>query len=261
MINANINIISGRGHSTSPSYDSAYQAILDRATALSYTPTTTYLTKGNDMITYLKAQNQWTKMKFLLVLKCDVQNFTRIDWVVPSRVPLTLVSSPTFTANQGWSSGASGDLTGLAANTYYGAGVRNVTYGCVYRHETGLPVGRYPTGFGGPIAGFSVDNTGADTSFGMFSFSGTTDSISQTLANNTNYNLGFVRTDASNVVPWVDGVAKTNVAKASVATDGTLAICSRNGTGFYNGYVRIVYGADNTVDMAVLHTAFTNYLA
>lgn len=240
------------------SVTSEYQAVLDRATALAYTlPSASYQTKGNALISYLKTNSQWDDLRFLYVLYSDQENFTLINWKTPAGAVLTKNSTVNFVANGGWLAGASGDLQGDTANNFFGAGVRNVTCGAVFRWNS---IAGCPLGFSGPI--FTTLFTNA-TSSAPFTFSGSPDAV-------TGFDLGTAGTTqirhyalrrvSSTVTPYLGGSALTDITRASVATNGSLRICSRGGN-YFNEQVRIVYGGLNTLNVSTLEIGFNTYMS
>lgn len=241
------------------SYTTEYQAVLDRATALGYTlPSSAYKTKGDTLVSGLKSNSQWSLLNFLYVLYCDQDNFTLINWKSPSDAVLTKNSTVNFVANGGWLGGASGDLQGASADSFFGAGVRNVTCGVFFRWNS---VTGCPLGFSGPK--FSTTFT-SQTATNVFSWSGTSDTV-------TGFDLGTagvsqirhfaLRRVSSTVTPYLGGVALTDIARAVNTGDGSLRICSRGGGNYFNEQVRIVYGGSNSLDVSVMDTLINAYLS
>jgi len=86
-------------------YDADYQAVLDRSTALGYTaPSPAQQTLQNTLVTDLKTAGVWDKLDVFYVFATDGDsNFATLNWKAPSSHQVTKVSSPTFTADSGFS--------------------------------------------------------------------------------------------------------------------------------------------------------------
>jgi hypothetical protein len=85
-------------------FDVDYQAVLDRATALSYTlPSAGQQAKQNQLIIDLKASGVWVKLDVFYVYANDAgANFATINWKAPTLHQSTLVNSPSFGTNLGF---------------------------------------------------------------------------------------------------------------------------------------------------------------
>jgi len=92
-----------------PAVDADYQAILDRSTALGYTaPSAAQQTLQNTLVTDLKTAGVWDKLDVFYVFATDGDsNYATLNWKAPSSHQVTKVSSPTFTANVGFTGDAS----------------------------------------------------------------------------------------------------------------------------------------------------------
>jgi hypothetical protein len=99
------------------SSDVDYQAILTKATALGYTlPSAGQQTKQNQLILDLKAAGVWTMLDVLYMFATDGNNsFATLNWKNPNSNQCTLVNTPTFTTNQGFT----GNGTSSYINTNY----------------------------------------------------------------------------------------------------------------------------------------------
>jgi hypothetical protein len=92
------------GGSSAPSFNSDYQAILDRATVLGYTlPSVGQQTKQNQLVLDLKADGAWDLLDVLYIYLNDGSGgFGTLNWKSPTLYQTTLVNSPTFTSNIGF---------------------------------------------------------------------------------------------------------------------------------------------------------------
>jgi len=92
-----------------PAVDADYQAILDRSTALGYTaPSAAQQTLQNTLVEDLKTAGVWDKLDVFYVFATDGDgDYATLNWKAPSSHQVTKVSSPTFTANVGFTGDAS----------------------------------------------------------------------------------------------------------------------------------------------------------
>lgn len=107
-------------------YDSDYQAVLDRATALGYThPSAAQKTKQNQLVLNLKAAGIWTLLDILYIFATDGDSdFATLNWKTPTSYQITKVNTPTFTTNEGF------DFNGTTQylNTNWIPGTNGVNY-------------------------------------------------------------------------------------------------------------------------------------
>ena len=82
--------------------DPDYQAVLDYATAQSYTlPSASQQTAQNKLVLDLKAAGVWNKLYFLYLVATDGDvNFAGLDMKNPATREWTLINSPTFVPNE-----------------------------------------------------------------------------------------------------------------------------------------------------------------
>ena len=100
----------GGGGSTT---DADYQAVLDRATDLGYTPpTTSQQTLQNTLVADLKSAGIWDKLDLFYIWATDGDvDFAGLNWITPSSFEITRINSPNFTTNVGFQ--------GVIANNSY----------------------------------------------------------------------------------------------------------------------------------------------
>lgn len=86
------------------SFDSDYQTILDKGTALGYTlPSAGQQILQNDLVVALKASGSWNLLDVLYVFANDSSlNFGRINWKDPDSFLCSVTGSPSFTSNKGF---------------------------------------------------------------------------------------------------------------------------------------------------------------
>jgi len=108
-------------------FDTDYQAILSRATTLGYTlPSVSQRIKQNALVLSLKAGGIWTKLDVLYIFANDGgASFGTLNWKAPTLNQSTLVNTPTFTANQGF--------TGNGTSSYIDTNFNPSTSGVQYQ--------------------------------------------------------------------------------------------------------------------------------
>lgn len=133
---ANNNIGWGSSHATSwagltdivgLAYETEYQAILDKATALGYTlPSEAVRTKQNTLLASMKADGVWAKLDVFYVFAVDnnASAFATLNWKNPNANQSTLVSSPTFVSNGGFQ----GNGTSSYIDTNFNPATQGVQY-------------------------------------------------------------------------------------------------------------------------------------
>lgn len=106
------------GGPTTPAYDSGYQAILDKATALGYTlPSDGQKTKQNTLYVALKNAGFLAIMDIVRVYACEQQNFSLINWAGPNSFLATVTGhAPAFTSNVGFTAGGTAPTTYVDEN-------------------------------------------------------------------------------------------------------------------------------------------------
>ena len=107
-------------------FDTDYQAVLDRASSLGYTaPSASQQTLQNTLVTDLKTAGVWDKLDVFYVFATDGDSdYATLNWKAPSSFQATKVSSPTFTANQGFK----GDGSSAYINTNFTPSTDGVNY-------------------------------------------------------------------------------------------------------------------------------------
>ena len=97
-------------------FETEYQAILNEATALGYTkPTLSQQIKQNLLLKNLKSNGSWNLNDIILVFANNgSKEFACINWKNPTGNKATLINSPTFTTNAGFTGNGSSSyiLTG-----------------------------------------------------------------------------------------------------------------------------------------------------
>ena len=85
-------------------FTTEYNAVLARGTALGYTlPSASVQAKQNDLLVSLKSAGVWDKLDVFYCFAQDgSKEFATINWKSPSANQCTLINSPTWTSNQGF---------------------------------------------------------------------------------------------------------------------------------------------------------------
>lgn len=114
------------GGGSASSFDSDYQAVLDRASTLGYTaPSSGQQTLQNTLVTDLKTAGVWDKLDVFYVFATDGDSdFATLNWKTPSSHQVTKINSPTFTANSGFA----GDGSSSYLDTNYNPATSGTNY-------------------------------------------------------------------------------------------------------------------------------------
>lgn len=109
-----------------PNFEPEYQAILTKATDLGYTlPSVSVRTKQNLLLKTLKTIGVWNKLDVFYVFAQDGgRAFATLNWKNPNANQSTLVSSPTFVNN--------GGFTGNGTSSYIDTNFNPATQGVQY---------------------------------------------------------------------------------------------------------------------------------
>jgi hypothetical protein len=107
-------------------FEAEYQAILARATTLGYTlPSAGQQAKQNALISTLKSAGIWNKTDVFYMFANDgSKEFATLNWINPSAHQCTLINSPTFTSNDGFT----GNGTSSFINTNFNPASSGVNY-------------------------------------------------------------------------------------------------------------------------------------
>ena len=107
-------------------YETEYAAVLDRATALGYSlPSESVRTKQNTLIASLKSIGVWAKLDVFYVFAQDGgADFGTLNWKNPNANQSTLINSPTFVSNEGFT----GNGTSSYIDTNYNPSTQGVQY-------------------------------------------------------------------------------------------------------------------------------------
>ena len=254
-------IIGGGG--SSGGFDTDYQAVLDRSTALGYTaPSAAQQTLQNTLVTDLKTAGVWDKLDLFYVFATDGDSdYATLNWKTPTSFQTTKVNSPTFTSNEGYQGDGSSSYldTNFIPNTNSIAASQNSISAGGYNIQAATSAydNIIGTNAGNNIL---VAPTFNGDSFFRINDGGTFRPYTTNLA-------GFygISRSASNLSTLLgpDGVTHiSNNPSLSGLSIGSLHIQSWSAPVKSNAKVSIVfYGGDVTSELSDFKTAIDNYIA
>jgi len=241
-------------------FDPDYQVILNRATDLGYTlPSTEQQYKHNQLMLLLKSSGVWNELDAIYVHANDgSKEFGTINWKNPSTGGLIMISSPSWTSNQGFNSNGTSSRLGetLTLSKYK---QNSASYGFYF--HTGGNTTSVNQGLGGfqdrAISFRKSDNT---LVFRLNSLNSTSPSILNQIANNSMY--GVKRTSSSQLQITVNGVSQGNIS------DTSQSIISSQFEIMYMFYYALSswkfamsFVGSGSLDQASLYSAFNTYLS
>jgi hypothetical protein len=158
------------------SFTNEYQAILDRAAVLGYAvPTYDQQLKQNDLIILLKSFGIWSQMDvFYVYANNGSKEFALLNWINPLLHQCSLINSPSFTANDGFT----GNGTSSYINTNFNPATSGINYtlnnASIFTYNktflsnaflTGVETGSFNCLRMSPASGNQRINMGSATSF------------------------------------------------------------------------------------------------
>lgn len=247
----------GKAPSTAVTFDSDYQAVLDRGTTLGYTlPSSGCQTIQNQLVLDLKSAGIWSKLDVLWSPANDGSSqFATLNWKSPTTHQMTLVNSPTWTTKKGFK----GDGSSSYVNTNFNASTSGVQYtqtdaGIVVWVTTQATTGSRMLGttVNANIRFFCANST----AHRINSSTNLADSISFGGANM----LALYRLDSTNVVASVNGTLTSTTANNSAITNGQILL--GQSLSFYSDTEFGIFGmgASLVTEDASMNTAFTTYM-
>jgi hypothetical protein len=240
-------------------FSAQYQAILAEGTAQGYTlPSAGQQAKQNILLNSLISSGVWAKLDVLFVLANDGgASFACINWKNPSGTKATLVSSPTFTTNQGFNSNGSSSYI----DTNFNASTQGVNFtnnnASEFAYQLGALFGRIFGTSGGAGDGINLTDTNGQR-------------LNMPLGNNllTNADMtenGFKlinRTSSTDVVLFNETARLDRTTALATRISGTRRILNaQNNFLDANGKVSIYgNGASLVSEALTLRTAIITYL-
>ena len=253
----------GAGQGQNSSFDADYQAVLNRATALGYTlPTASQRIKQNNLLLALKAGSIWTKLDVLYIFANDGgSDFGTLNWKAPTLNQATLINSPTFTSNQGFT----GNGTSSYINTNFNPATSGVNYTLnnASRHTFVRNQSVAFTTLDGVSSGNSNASVGINTTLLRIN-QGATSILTSADFSGSNVLKSIHRTSATNIELFV-ATTQTSRTLTSVSVASESQIILARGvsvTGSYGGSQVSMYsmGASLVAENTAYVNAFNTYI-
>ena len=244
-------------------FDTDYQAVLNRATTLGYTlPSASQRIKQNSLVLSLKSGGIWNKLDVLYIFANDGgSDFATLNWKAPTLNQATLINSPTFTNNQGFT----GNGTSSYINTNFNPATSGVNY-TLNNASRNIFVRNQSTSastLDGVPSGNSNASVGVNTTLLRIN-QGATSLPTSADYSGSNFLKSIHRTSVSNIELFV-GTTQTSRTFNSVAViSESQLILARgvNATGSYGGSQISMYsmGANLVTENTAYVNAFNTYI-
>ncbi len=238
-------------------FDTDYQAVLDRSTALGYTaPSAAQQTLQNTLVTDLKTAGIWSKLDALYITANDgSREFGRLNWASPSTFALSEVSSPTFTSNEGFTGNGSSSTLDTGINmgvdtTQFNQSTLNGSFGG-WSYNTKITGG--PALMGDLLDINNLRGGSADSVFGYRAGDATLIS-----------GLYHMNGDGTNAIQYQNGSQIVSVALGALkTTTNTMHLLSEGGsTAFSADTISIFFiGGDLSAEASDVYNAFNTYMS
>lgn len=248
-----------------PSYDADAIAIFN---AFTTPPTDARKTLINNFVVYLKGTGDWAKIVTCWGMAAETQQAGQINWKSPATFTLTLVNSPTFTADEGFNSNGTTSYinTNWIASTH-GAGV-------YLQDDAGITVYTRTSGTGsgnlfGVIGAANVKSIGFTPKFtdnNLYSRFNNVNTIFYSAANATSEALyTMLRTSSTDLTVYRNSVSLGLQSKTSdgLPTLNLYLLCANNnGTAqlFTTKQASFVIIHSGSISVANLQTAIETYM-
>jgi hypothetical protein len=241
-------------------YDTDYQALLNRAIALGYTlPSEAQQAKQNQLVLDLKSAGVWSRLDVFYMFATDGNsNFATLNWKAPSSNQATLLNSPSFTSNGGFS----GDGVSAYIDTNFNPFAGTINYKLNDASRYYWVDNRVTTGtnaFFEGLASNSANATRNQNSSGQY--------INQSTTPTTpSYNFAFDgfhginRTSSTNLT-FVNGTSTTNGTAVSVGIVNATQVIFRASSNYNNCRMRFyAMGANMVSQNTDFYNAINTYL-
>jgi hypothetical protein len=239
-------------------FSAQYQAILAEGTAQGYTlPSAGQQAKQNTLLNTLISSGVWAKLDTLFVLANDGgASFACINWKNPSGTKATLVSSPTFTSNQGFNSNGSSSYI----DTNYNASTQGVNFTNNSASEFGYQVGALFGLIFGTASGPGDGVTIADANNQRLNMSGTNLNLTADMSGN-----GFKlinRTSSTNVELFNETTQISRITTTASRISASRRILNAQNNYLHSAGRVSIYGngASLVSEALTLRTAIITYL-
>jgi hypothetical protein len=244
-------------------FDADYQAVLNRAVALGYTlPSASQRIKQNTLLLALKAGSIWTKLDILYIFANDGgSDFGTLNWKAPTLNQSTLINSPTFTSNQGFT----GNGTSSYINTNFNPaiGTNNYVLNNASRHIFVRTQSITASTLDGVGSGNSNATVGVNTTLLRINQGATSLPTTADYSGN-NVLKSIHRTSVSNVEIFVGTTQTSRTFNSTTVINEPQLILARgvNVTGSYGGSQVSMYsmGANLVAENTAYVNAFNTYI-
>jgi hypothetical protein len=246
------------------SFNSEYQAILDRATVLGYAlPSAGVRTLQNTLVKDLVDGGVWAKLDHLKIYAGSNADFSLINWITPANFLSTKVNSPTYGATFGFQGGVANEYleTGFIPSGSLNYKQNDASY-FLYR-KTESTLGQ-PQNYMGAFDGLNSALIGSNgtNNYETYMNSG---GVTGNYGSGGTVGLALLnRNNSSNYDVWLNGSNLATVATSSsgIPTNEFLT-CKTNVTGSSNAQWSMegAGAALTSGQIATLTNSFATYLA
>lgn len=250
-------------------FDDDYKAILDYATAQSYTlPSAAQQVLQNQLLVDLKDAGVWSKLDTFAVFATDAEdsfgsgtsNFALIDW---KRVTdYTAFNSPSFTPNEGFEGdGAAAYInTNYTFNTDFINASQNDQTAFIYHYKDNSPLNNLSLSLNLSTTQIQINPRNPSNSYAI-RLSGNSANISSYIQVVGLQSLS--RNNSSNYDYYIDGINQINLTSSSVSytTSDMVLLGIPNVPFYFNPAISMVgYGAYlDATENSYLYNAWNNY--
>ena len=243
-----------------------YKLILAVATSLGYTlPSASQQIKQNQLILDLKVAGVWTRLDVLYVFATDGNNsFATLNWKNPNSNQCTLVNTPTFTTNQGFTgNGVSSYIdTNYNPSTFTSPNylLNNASLGWWKKTTGTVATSKHIVG----VASGRISLVNGNSLYQIINMSFATSQSSATNFSNNGFALANKTGSlaGTNYVTTTTPISYTQAGSTDLLPASNILLLSSNGSGGFLD-VQISYffaGADLNSYVSPTYTAFTNYI-
>ena len=237
-------------------FTTEYKAVLAEGVAQGYTlPSAGQQVKQNTLMVALISSGVWAKLDVLFVLANDGgASFACINWKNPSGAKATLVSSPTFTSNQGFTGNGTSSYL-LTGYNPLGAGNYQLNNASRYVYVRTATANRV------------LDGVEANTTNSMTTFVSANQRINQSGANLaasidfSGVGMKSIHRTSSTAVSCYNDNTATNTTATSTGFNGLEQAILRSQSGYGTAQVSFyAMGASMVSENSALVSAFSTYL-
>jgi hypothetical protein len=259
-----LGIQSGAFLKTVQAFDADYQAVLNRATALSYgLPSASVQTKQNQLVVDLKASGAWAKFDVFYMFANDgTKEFATLNWKSPTANQASVVGSLTW--NSAGYVGAASSYLNTSFNPTSGTPNISQNNACVgvWKKTHDATANKY---LWGNAVGSSIVKSTSDTDARLHQTGGLTGTNPTFATSNTGL-LILNRTGSTAITHSVNGVnlnaTSINTSIAPVPANYTVFTYAGAAGGAYLGQLSSWFiGASIVSETSAFYTAMSTYMA